>query len=102
MLHALSARGIMPHAKSGGAAERRRSPKEHRARTRREARSRRNTSALSKTRAREAALRDRLLKAYQVRSLLRATRSRADPNAALDRGPGGKSCRQAHRGTTAP
>src|SRR5262245_30391043 len=90
----------MSHAKSGRAAERRRSLKEHRARTQCEARSRRSPSHLSKTRAREAALRARMPEAHQVRSLLRTTRSRAHTDAALDRGPGGKSRRQTGRAET--
>src|SRR6202011_815486 len=53
-------------------------------------RSRRSAVNFPKTRAREAALRDRVLEAHEVRPLFRAARSRARADAALHRGSGGK------------
>jgi hypothetical protein len=88
----------MAHATSGRPAERCRSPQGHHSRAQHQARSRRSAVNFPKTRAREAALRDRVLEAHEVRPLLRAARSGARADAALDRGSRGEPGRQAPRG----
>jgi len=88
-----AARDISRMRKAADLPKRRRSPKGR-------ARSRPSPRHRAKNRAREAALRDRMLEAHEVRPLLRAARYPDRPDAAHPGGPRGDAGRDA-RGATA-